>query len=288
MKMKHFISLATVLLHLNDASEGLRVAEQKCIEYRRSAEQCAVTQHTTDGSVDQREFPYYVAIEDPAKNTKYEFLCGGALISEQYVLTTASCITEELVNSVRLGAVHDLRQTNGVRKEIELFVRHPKYSRALAYHDIALIRLNEPVEFSDTIRPICLSNGLTSKGEPILHGFGRESYLDDLSPEMGKRVQPPLMARSDCDEVLLLHATRRLRNGLAKEQFCIDSSDETACATSVADLFVKKEDHNDGCNYFLEGIGSAGYPCGAENSVGVYTNVTQYLDWIESIVWSAA
>ncbi|XP_050086664.1 serine protease snake-like [Anopheles aquasalis] len=288
MKMQYLISCASVLLLLCGLSEGQRLAEQKCIEYRRSPEQCPITPHTLVGSVDQREFPHYVAIEDPAENTKYEFLCGGALISEQYVLTTASCITEELVNSVRLGAVHDLRETNGVRKEIESFVRHPKYSRALAYHDIALIRLNEPVQFSDTIRPICLSEGLTGQGELILHGFGRESYLDDLSPQMTKRVQPPLMARSDCDDVLLLHATRRLRNGLAKEQFCIDSSNEAACATSVADLLVKKDDHNDGCNYFLEGIGSAGYPCGAENSVGVYTNVTQYLDWIETIVWSGA
>lgn len=33
---------------------------------------------------------------------------------------------------------------------------HPNYKKTLKYHDIALLKINGPVRFSDYIRPICL------------------------------------------------------------------------------------------------------------------------------------
>lgn len=38
-------------------------------------------------------------------------------------------------------------------------------------------------------------------------------------------------------------------------------------------------------HYTIVGITSFGKACGVANSVGVYTRVAQYIDWIEDIVW---
>lgn len=40
---------------------------------------------------------------------------------------------------------------------------------------------------------------------------------------------------------------------------------------------------NSACSYHLIGITSFGKGCGS--GYGVYTRVSEYIDWIESIVW---
>lgn len=39
------------------------------------------------------------------------------------------------------------------------------------------------------------------------------------------------------------------------------------------------------CIFYIVGITSFGRGCGAPNSPGVYTRVSKYVDWIESVVW---
>lgn len=39
------------------------------------------------------------------------------------------------------------------------------------------------------------------------------------------------------------------------------------------------------CMYHVIGVTSTGKFCGYENSPAIYTNVSGYLDWIESTVW---
>lgn len=40
------------------------------------------------------------------------------------------------------------------------------------------------------------------------------------------------------------------------------------------------------CVYYVIGITSFGRSCGVPNSAGIYTRVSQYIDWIESVVWN--
>lgn len=39
------------------------------------------------------------------------------------------------------------------------------------------------------------------------------------------------------------------------------------------------------CIHYVVGITSFGRSCGVPNSAGIYTRVSEYVDWIESVVW---
>jgi Trypsin len=42
------------------------------------------------------------------------------------------------------------------------------------------------------------------------------------------------------------------------------------------------------CVYYLVGVTSFGKSCGLKNETAIYTRVSSYIGWIESVVWGSA
>lgn len=63
--------------------------------------------------------------------------------------------------TVRLGD-YDIKTNNEVRhveRRVKRVVRHRGFDRRTLYNDVAILTMNEPVEFTEAIRPICLPTG---------------------------------------------------------------------------------------------------------------------------------
>ncbi|KAF5287587.1 hypothetical protein FQA39_LY15864 [Lamprigera yunnana] len=112
------------------------------------------------------EFPWLVHVK--LSHTEYDDngdRCQGVLISDRYVLTNSYCAVESI--KVKLG-VYSTNKTVSCELSSELtdctepvldlnveeIIRYGNYNSGP--YDLALIRLNESVSYSDYIRPICL------------------------------------------------------------------------------------------------------------------------------------
>lgn len=84
---------------------------------------------------------------------------------------------------VRLGDYDLTKDDDGaIHKDYSIEGRliHKSYAPPATYHDIALIKLNETVIFTDFIKPVCLwtdpSNILEDKKKKVAIGWGNTEY----------------------------------------------------------------------------------------------------------------
>ena len=86
--------------------------------------------------------------------------CGGAVISDRYILTAAHCIYPEDETYVRLGD-HDYEKDGETKYALDIYVvkqwKHEGYKDC--FEDLGLLYLDESIKFSKykaTTFPVCL------------------------------------------------------------------------------------------------------------------------------------
>ncbi|XP_058818790.1 serine protease snake-like [Topomyia yanbarensis] len=301
-----------LLLFTAGLAQGIRIAQVKCAEYRNativiskaiplvlnptpvvfSGFNCSNSVSLIVGGEEAKEgeFPHQALLGWPMVDQpeKFSFRCGGSLISNRFVLTAAHCSRYGRPDIVRLGE-NDLREEfdNQVDIDIEYFKRHPEYRFATSYHDIALIKLKQEVIFSQFILPACLWNSFELNVTSVIAtGFGNTEFgdVEEHKSDTLRKVQLDLLDRDECSNQFI--GLRNFDRGIADEQLCIGSKrggKDTCQGDSGGPVQVITEPK--GCIYYVLGVTSAGSSCGTGRSPAVYTRVSSYIDWIESIVW---
>lgn len=158
---------------------------------------------------------------------------------------------------------------------------HPLYvpKQSLYDHDVALLRLEKPIEFSIYAQPICLGpkdfteSLIRSGDEATVSGWGRVRFQGSTSSTLQK-VELPYVERTECKD--------SSRERITHFMFCAGYSDvaKDACQGDSGGPHAMR--HRE--TWFLTGIVSWGEECAKEGKYGVYTRVSHYYRWMRYVM----
>ncbi|KYN33194.1 Serine protease snake [Trachymyrmex septentrionalis] len=235
------------------------------------------------------EFPH-MAVIGYGKDVSWQ--CGGSIISENFILTAAHCMESPdkgPASKVRVGLI-DLMTPDDVMQERNVAerIKHPDYKFSVRYHDIALLKLEQPLELNPQVRPACLEIESQLPGKSaIASGFGKTSYESSVGSNELMKVQLNYISEDECKKTYAEDlGTRRLPDGLISSLLCagiMEGGKDTCQGDSGGPLQrILAEPY---CMYSIVGVTSFGKFCAFKLSPAIYTRVSSYLDWIENIVW---
>lgn len=187
------------------------------------------------------EFPHMAAIGWTSKGF-IRFKCAGSLISDRFVLTAAHVfyVNDDLPSFVRLGDQNLRNRLDGMNEVdigISKVIVHENLNLKTYENDIALLKLESSVTFTDFIRPACLwQSWHTRILEPtvVSTGWGYLNYLGQTMDELTK-VELQIVDDDSCIEILKSWNSKPL--GLEGSQICAGViSDKTHACTFIGKI----------------------------------------------------
>uniref|UniRef100_A0A182PML2 Peptidase S1 domain-containing protein n=1 Tax=Anopheles epiroticus TaxID=199890 RepID=A0A182PML2_9DIPT len=228
-----------------------------------------------------------------------DYQCGCTLINELFVLTASHCVyngdtgykmSEKLVR-VKLG-MHRLSATgsNSVQSyAVQKIISHTKFLPNSHKHDVALLRLNGTVQFTDYVQPVCLDLTESIWVEYLADVFGTVvgwglTEKNRVSDQLLK-AELPIVRYTDCVESNPDLYGRLIYSGM----YCAGILNGTSPCNgdSGGGMYIFRENR-----WFLRGVVSfSGIREGTNYcdsfSYVVFMNVPYYAKWIAMEVETA-
>ena len=156
--------------------------------------------------------------------------CGGTLISSTHVLTAAHCTEDQGVviapSSIRvLLGEHNVADNEFNRVDVAEIINHPDYKRDPRFidNDYSILRLANPVTFTNKVSPACLPTDLSSTYTDVLAtvtGWGRLRSKGP-SPNTLQEADVTVMSNAKCN--------RAYRGTISSNMICAADSGKDSC-----------------------------------------------------------
>ncbi|XP_049341918.1 chymotrypsin-like elastase family member 2A [Astyanax mexicanus] len=223
-------------------------------------------------------WPWQISLQYTRSGSWYH-TCGGTLISPQWVLTAAHCISSSNTYRVELGK-HNLKEVENGSEAISAgkIVVHEKWSSLFIRNDIALVKLANPVTVSDTIMPACLpEEGYTLPHDYPCYvtGWGR-TITGGALPDILQQALLPVVDHATCTKF-------DWWGSQVKETMVCAGGDGIVSGCNGDSGGPLNCQNADGV-WEVQGIVSfgSGLSCNYPKKPTVFTRVTSYISWIST------
>ncbi|XP_033643079.1 sushi, von Willebrand factor type A, EGF and pentraxin domain-containing protein 1-like [Asterias rubens] len=290
-----------LLNNFEDLASLTEIISEKGQEYRRcgQAGNLEIPQLSADRDKDSNANPnawpwlaQIIQLDDSGPILK----CGGAVLCEEWIVTAGSCVFDFDTHTiapeklrVRLGAYELGVKTETQRdfdvKEVFLFDNYDPYN---LFGDIAVLKLNQTVNLTSSIRTLCLPLGrerLWPKSNSLCYiaGWGiidplKDQPRNDSMPSIyPKQLEIQLVNDDVCKRTMAqLHP-------FDKRKMCagykLYTEDESCQGDTGSPLVCKQIDGSWG----MAGIVSYSKECMEYNKYSVFTRVGEYSTWIHEL-----
>ncbi|CAK8692777.1 unnamed protein product [Clavelina lepadiformis] len=230
------------------------------------------------------EFPWQGLLLEQLSSISnfYRPFCGCSLLSNTWAITATHC-TEGKTTSILYVAFGIFDQENDLDLS-DLYsllsvYDHPDYNSVTSRNDISLLRINGAVTFNSVIGSIALPllNVSASPGTTcVISGWGSTVYQGTGSSTL-RKADVPIIDNYICNSWY-----NSVRITIYSDQVCAGyelGGVDTCQGDSGGPLACK----NSNGTYLLEGITSFGVGCATAERPGVYTRVSDYINWIGGI-----
>ncbi|XP_041637979.1 coagulation factor VII-like [Cheilinus undulatus] len=205
--------------------------------------------------------------------------CGGVIIKPLWILTASHCLDDYQAQFLQVVAgEHNTNDDNeGTEQFIQVsqVIMHENYVKQTADNDIGLLRLASPIIYTRYAVPICLPTrplaqlDLWAINLHMVSGWGRMAQ-DGPTSSVLRRLMVPRISTQVCE------ATSGVV--LTDNMFCagyFEGKQDSCKGDSGGPLVTKYKK-----TVFLLGIVSWGKGCAQPGNYGIYTRVSNYLEWI--------
>ncbi|GLV36695.1 Serine Protease Immune Response Integrator [Carabus blaptoides fortunei] len=272
MKSFNIILVLTVFLFETQFTVGGK-SDEKCNEYMQLSRQRRDGSSLGKIEASPHEFPHMAALIYGDNNNIY---CGGSLISEQYVVTTAHCLNSKSagpVKKVRLGDFNIASSADDA--DVQEFtvvsaIAHPDYK-------VPKIIMTSVSSIDEQI----------GTDKAVATGWGLLEFSGERSEKLMK-VELDLYTNEECSEYYKDKVgSRKLPEGITGTMICSGGKTE-AKSTCQGDAGGPLQILRGGKPnvYNIIGVISFGIGCGNINSPEVASRISSYVPWIESVVWA--
>ncbi|XP_071764064.1 coagulation factor VII [Centroberyx gerrardi] len=207
--------------------------------------------------------------------------CGGVIYKPTWILTASHCLedTREVQLLQVVAGEHNTEVDEGTEQLIQVaqIFSHEGYVSRTADNDIALLRLASPIVFTPYAVPACLptrplaERDLWAVSMHTVSGWGRRSENGPTS-HLLRRLEVPRIRTQQCVEESGVQLTENM--------FCagyIEGRQDSCKGDSGGPLVTRYKK-----TVFLLGIVSWGKGCAQPGNYGIYTRVSNYLEWIHN------
>nr|QHB21599.1 venom S1 protease with CUB domain 8 [Platymeris rhadamanthus] len=221
------------------------------------------------------EFPWMAAIRRDGAQ-----FCGGAIITEYHVLTAAHCTVNkhDIELEVLVGTNIRWAELEGQRIKVKKIVEN-KYDKSKGHiHDISILVLEEKINFSEKVGPICLSPeipNLVNKYITVMGWGYMQQFRSDLSDYL-RKTNVRVVDFNTCN-----YKFNRKFDTKSPSRICTWSFDKDSCMGDSGGPLVWLDPETN--RYTQVALVSYGKGCNTPNPK-VNTAVSYYYEWIREVV----